>query len=112
MRLDLRRVMFFTNDVVGLARFYAETFDLAYVGDPADEGWIELDAGGARLAFHRGTPRRIGCKIVFYSSEIPEAHHELGDRGIKVGKIQSFGDISFFDFTDPAGNSVQVSSRP
>ena len=50
--MNLTREILFTNRVRVLAEFYTNTFNLQPIGELNDNG-IELQAGGALLAFHR-----------------------------------------------------------
>jgi len=107
------RLMLFTNDVPVLARYYVDTFGLSYLGDPEDTGWIEVDAGGVRLAFPGSMARKaLGGKIVFFADDVVETRQQLMERGIEVGAVQSFRKLAYCDFSDPAGNRVQISNRP
>jgi len=50
----LNRVIIFVGDVQKCARFYREVFGFAVASDDHDSTeWIDLDAGGCVLAFHK-----------------------------------------------------------
>jgi hypothetical protein len=50
--MDISRVILFTPDVGRLAGFYRTCFGLKEIGE-SDADWIELDAGGCGIAFHK-----------------------------------------------------------
>ena len=112
MKLDLKRIVVFTADVPGLARFYQDVIGLAVVG--REDGWIEFDAGGCRLALHHGKPvvGQRPPKLVFFAADVAAAKAMLQRRGASVlGPVKSTSTFDMCDGKDPDGNPFQISSR-
>lgn len=113
--MNLTRVIIFTDRVRVLVEFYATIFSLPLVGEINDE-WVELQAGGCLLAFHK-TSRKTqgkddtGLKLVFCPDDIEEERRRLIDLGVKMGLVKRFGDLSLCDGSDPDGNRFQFSTR-
>jgi catechol 2,3-dioxygenase-like lactoylglutathione lyase family enzyme len=107
----LSMVIFFGKDLPALARFYRDALGLAVIGDPEDEHWIELDAGGCRLALHRGKATGSGAKIVFGTRDLKSARKRLVAGGATVGETIASAGVQRCDFKDPAGNRCQLSTR-
>ena len=112
MKLELKRVVVFTADVAGLARFYGEVIGLAPLS--REEGWVEFDAGACRLALHAGKPR-LGNrppKLVFFATDVAAARALLKTRGaVDLGAVKSTASFDMCDGHDPDGNPFQISSR-
>ncbi len=113
-KMELSRVIIFTRDVKRLADFYTSHFDLQPIGE-AEDGWIELNAGGCNLAFHKTSVKTDGSdngiKFVFGSGDVASEKTRLEGLGIKMTKIFNFGKIQMCDGQDPDGNRFQISSR-
>ncbi len=111
----ITRVMLFVKDVPLVAAFYRDRLGLKLIGE-IDPKWVELDAGSCTIALHyakqplseRGEP---SGKIVFGVRDVPAGKALLEGRGVRMGKISTFGDISLCDGWDPEGNLFQISSR-
>lgn len=119
MLASLHRVIIFVGDVQKCAGFYRDVFELAMIPSDDPGGWQELDGGGCRLAFHkaRGTEGPTGGpgnphKIVFHCEDVAATRAELERRGVRMGKIITFGDLIFCDGADPEGHRFQISNRP
>lgn len=120
----LHRVIIFVADVQKCAAFYRDAFGFAAL--PSDEdptGWIELETGGCRLAFHksRGSGSATNArtrgrmnphKIVFFARDVAAARSALVARGAKMGKLYKSGSLSLCDGADPEGHVFQISNRP
>ena len=112
MKLDLKRIVVFTADVPGLARFYQDVIGLAVLG--REEGWVEFEAGACRLALHHGRPvvGQRPPKLVFFASDVAAAKAMLQRRGAAVlGPVKSTSAFDMCDGKDPDGNPFQISSR-
>jgi predicted enzyme related to lactoylglutathione lyase len=105
------RVIFFGKDLPALARFYRNALGLKVVDDTAPEEWIELDAGACRLALHRGKASASGAKLVFGARDVKDARARIIAAGADANELMSTRELTFCDFTDPAGNRFQVSNR-
>lgn len=113
MHLEIQRVIYFTENVEALSRFYRKVIGLEPIAG-GDGGWQEFKAGGCNIALHRGKPNpgARGPKIVFYSADVAASRAALIKRGASdLGKIISSDDLTLFDGKDPDGNLFQVSTR-
>jgi catechol 2,3-dioxygenase-like lactoylglutathione lyase family enzyme len=112
--LQLRRVIVFSENIERLAEFYEEKLGLT--PKAKEDDWIDYDAGGVRLALHRG---KAGAgdgpgatKLCFHAPDIQRAADELVARGVKLGKVRGTPPgLVLCDFKDPDGNVLQLSSR-
>ncbi|HVJ40431.1 MAG TPA: VOC family protein [Dongiaceae bacterium] len=113
MRLDLRRITFFTGNMAAMTAFYRDVIGLEIVTD--EPGWKDFAAGNCHISLHRGKPR-IGArapKIAFYAADIAAARAALVARGATTfGKVIAMGYFARCEATDPDGNAVSISSRP
>ena len=123
MLASMNRVIVFVGDVEKCAEFYQKLFDLTPIQSThALEEWLELDAGGCRLAFHKaygpdgpqdgptgdpGNPH----KIVFYAEDVPAMRQELVQRGARMEEVKQFGDVALCDDSDPEGHRFQICNR-
>ena len=122
MIATLNRIIVFVGDVQRCAGFYRDAFDLREIPGEDPSGWQELDAGPCRLAFHKahgpdgpidaptggpGNPH----KIVFFAEDVAAVRATLLDRGVEMGAIRTFGELTICDGSDPEGHRFQVSSR-
>jgi predicted enzyme related to lactoylglutathione lyase len=108
--------MLFVKDIETVAAFYELHFGLERVGEPED-GYLELDGGGVRLALHAakwcdGDNSDSPAKIVFESSNVHDAVAAFKKKGPKFGKIFEWKGFAFADTKDPENHPVQISSRP
>ena len=128
MPTPLNRIIIFVGNVEKCAAFYHDVFGFKAL--PSDDpGWIELDTGGCRLAFHKahGPKGAIDSptggaknphKIVFFAEDVAKTRDEIVARGIaagvkvKMGEIKKFGKLAFCDGRDPEGHVFQISNRP
>ena len=84
--------------------------------DSAEDGWLELDAGGCNLALHRATTTsrergRSPDKIVFAVADVHGAKTVFAKDGLKFGKVHEVNGFAFANARDPEGNPIQISSR-
>jgi len=115
MEFSIRRIILYVRDVPSLAAFYRDVLGLRIMGDPGDSGWVELDAGGVRLALHSGgAPRdwRNAPRIVFAAEDVAAARAMLIGRGAAMGRLKIFGALQLCDGKDLEGNIFQISNRP
>jgi catechol 2,3-dioxygenase-like lactoylglutathione lyase family enzyme len=108
MTLRITRVILFARDVPALLSFYRDVLGLRLRAQ--EEGWAEFDAGGCRLALHRGRPMKA-AKIVFGSRSVARDRAGLLRRGARMGPVRIFGRLRFSDGRDPEGNVFQISNR-
>jgi Glyoxalase/Bleomycin resistance protein/Dioxygenase superfamily len=103
------------RNVAGLAAFYQRHFGLEPIG-AAEDGWLELGAGGCNLVLHRATTPsrergRSPAKIVFAVTDVHAARQRLAANELKFGKVHEVGSFAFADARDREGNPIQISSR-
>jgi predicted enzyme related to lactoylglutathione lyase len=111
----ISRVILYVRDIPKVAAFYQAHFGLQPLPD-AEAGWLELDAprGGCRIALHQAAvsqKRGSEIKIVFAVKDIAKFVRERATFGLKFGVVHKAGSHDFANARDPAGNSIQVSSR-
>jgi hypothetical protein len=113
MDLALKRIIIFSADVPRLSAFYRDVIGLPVIG--TETGWVELDAGGCRIAIHAG-PSKVGQrppKLVFQATDVGTTRSNLILRGFKgLGAVKSTPVFDMCDGRDPDGNAIQISSRP
>ena len=111
MKLELRRVILFVDDMDVMTEFYEQNLGLKVL--TREPRWVDFDAGGTRLALHSGASNPGRTKICFYVPDVAKARQELIDRGVRMGKHQEPGpgEPHLCDGKDPEGNTFQLSSR-
>jgi catechol 2,3-dioxygenase-like lactoylglutathione lyase family enzyme len=115
MTAQISRIILFVRDVPAVAAFYQRHFGLKPIAS-AEDGWLELAAGGCNLALHRApkTSRERGrspAKIVFAIADVHAAKESFAKHGLKFGKVHEIDDFAFANARDPEGNPIQISSR-
>ena len=113
--MRIRSIMLFVKDIEKVAAFYERHFGLCRVGE-TEEGYLELDGGGVRLALHAakwsdGDNSESPAKIVFECEDVRAAVDDLTKNGLKFGKVFEWNGCAFADTKDPENNPVQISSR-
>ena len=109
--LRIKRVILFGRHIPSLVCFYRDVLGLPLLTDESDDGWAEFDAGGCRLALHRGRPAK-GAKVVFWSKSVARDRDRLVQRGAAMGPVRNLGRLHLCDGQDPEGNVFQLSNRP
>lgn len=110
--LAVRRIIIFTPNLRAMAHFYRDLIGLPVVGE--ERGWLDLDAGGCRLALHeaRFDGAEGPIKIAFFAPDVADARATLIARGVTgLGQVKAFGELRLCDGVDPDGNAVQLSNR-
>ncbi|WP_274533770.1 VOC family protein [Methylobacterium sp. Leaf106] len=113
VHLEIQRVIYFTENVEAMSRFYREVLGFEPIAG-GDGGWQEFKAGGCNIALHRGKPSAgaRGPKVVFYSTDVAASRAALLKRGASdLGKVISGDDLTLCDGRDPDGNPFQISTR-
>jgi catechol 2,3-dioxygenase-like lactoylglutathione lyase family enzyme len=109
------RIILYVKDLPKVAIFYQKHFGMKPL--PSDDaGWLELKspAGGCNIALHRAaTTQKSGAamKVVFGVPNVRQFMKEREAEGLKFGPVHDTGTFLFANVKDPAGNSVQISSR-
>ena len=116
LSLSLHRVITFTHQFEAMRNFYRDTFGMRIVSE--EDGWVELDSGGCRLAIHAagkgvtvGPDHEGPHKLVFYADDVAAARADLLARGVAMGPVHEFGALRFCDGSDPDANRFQISNR-
>jgi predicted enzyme related to lactoylglutathione lyase len=124
--MDLAQCRMVTDDVAGLAGFYARL-----LGAPAalNEYYVEIQAGPASVGFSRrrftehreadgcsgaGPDRRDGIILDFGVDDVDAEYPRIAALGVDLvlpPTLQPWGNRSMM-LRDPAGNLVNVFSRP
>ena len=122
MLAPMKRVVIFVGDVEKCAGFFRDLFDLEPIeSEDSPDVWLELDAGGCRLGFHKaygpegpidtptggpGNPH----KLVFYAEDVAAMREELVRRGAPMQEVETFDDLVVCDGWDPEGHRFQISN--
>jgi catechol 2,3-dioxygenase-like lactoylglutathione lyase family enzyme len=111
----ISRIILFVQDVPAVAAFYERHFGLKPIAS-AEDGWLELVAGGCNLALHRAPKTscergRSPARIVFAVADVHAARQSFAKDGLKFGKVHEVSDFAFANARDPEGNPIQISSR-
>ena len=124
--MELVQCRLVTDDVEGLAGFYARLLD---VPTAVNGYYVEIQAGPASVGFSRlrftehrepddgsrpGPDRRDGIILDFLVDDVDAEYTRIGALGVEwvmPPTTQPWGNRSMM-FRDPAGNLVNVLSRP
>ena len=121
--MELVQARFVTDDVPGLAGFYAR---LVRTTAALNDYYVEVPAGPVSVGFSRrrfteytgdlaGGPRGTGAFILDFQADDADAEYPriaaLGVEWVMPPTTQPWGNRSMV-FRDPAGNLVNVFSRP
>ena len=115
MAIPISRVILYVKDVAGVAAFYQQHFGMKPLPGN-EEGWIEMSSGkrGCNIALHKAASSQksgAAVKIVFGVSNVRKFKAEREADGLRFGPIHSPSEFEFANAKDPAGNSIQISSR-
>ena len=118
--MELRRAIIFVKDMRAMTAFYRDGLGLRPLSEGSSEGWVELDAGGARLALHAipaaiasgieitNPPQARGntpIKLVFHATDVAGARAHLVSHGAVMQEPSPSGRC---DGLDPEGNVFQI----
>ena len=115
MAIPVSRVILYVKDVASVAAFYQQHFGMKPLPGN-EEGWVELSSGkrGCNIALHKVTPGQksgAAMKVVFGVSNVRKFIAEREADGLPFSPIHNPGGFEFANAKDPAGNSIQISSR-
>jgi predicted enzyme related to lactoylglutathione lyase len=115
MAIPIVKMILYVKDTPKVAAFYQRHFGIIVLPNEA-EGWREMmgGAGGCNIALHQASSAQksgAAIKIVFGVADVRRFKGEREKDGLKFGPIHSTEDFEFANAKDPAGNSVQISSR-
>jgi hypothetical protein len=80
------------------------------------DGWLELASatGGCTIALHRASAAQksgAAMKLVFGVADVRAFKIAKEQDGLKLGVVHEVDGFEFSNAKDPAGNSIQISSR-
>jgi predicted enzyme related to lactoylglutathione lyase len=113
--LPIARIILYVRDIEKVAAFYQKHFELKPLGE-AEAGWLEIGSPdtGCSIALHQAAAsqkRGSEIKIVFGVKDVRKFKAEREAAGLKFGVVHKSERHEFANARDPAGNSIQVSSR-
>jgi len=111
----IARIILYVKDIPTVAAFYQRHFGMKPLPS-AEPGWLELKSAsvGCTIALHQAAKTQksgAAMKIVFGVADVPQFIKEREADGLKFGPVHSPGTFEFANTKDPAGNSIQISSR-
>ena len=115
MAIPIVRAILYVKNIPKVADFYQRHFGMCPL--PTNEkGWLEMTStpGGCTIALHQASAAQKSCaaiKLVFGVADVRKFKSEREQQGLKFGPIHFAGSFEFANAKDPAGNSVQISSR-
>jgi len=116
MIAPLGRVLLYVKDPAEIAAFYNRHFGFEIIETEGDR-IIELrpKEAGATLLLHRSSkaqkPGQSLVKLVFDVEDVPGVAERCKQAGLVFGLIHQVEGYAFANAKDPAGNSIQISSR-
>jgi hypothetical protein len=115
MPTPIARIILYVKDIPRVAFFYQQHFGLKPLPSRW-KGWLELTNGSysCNIALHQAAKTQksgAAMKIVFAVANVRKFKQEREAEGLKFGPIHEAGDFEFANAKDPAGNSIQISSR-
>jgi predicted enzyme related to lactoylglutathione lyase len=112
---QITRVILYVRDIPKVAAFYQRYFNMSALPG-ATENWLELavPAGGCTIALHKAAVSQksgAAMKIVFGVADVQSFKIAREKDGLKFGVVHKVDGLEFANAKDPAGNSIQISSR-
>ncbi|HEX4003288.1 MAG TPA: VOC family protein [Candidatus Acidoferrales bacterium] len=111
----IARVILYVRDIPKVAAFYQRFFDMRPLpGGTA--GWLELagPSGGCTIALHQAAVSQksgAAIKLVFGIEDVRAFKNAVEEKGLRFGVVHEVDGFAFSNAKDPAGNSIQISSR-
>jgi catechol 2,3-dioxygenase-like lactoylglutathione lyase family enzyme len=111
----ITRVILYVRDIPKVAAFYQRFFSLLPLPGGTD-GWLELasPAGGCTIALHQASVAQksgAAMKLVFGVDDVRAFKSAKEKQGLKFAVVHETDGFEFSNAKDPAGNSIQISSR-
>ena len=115
MSPSITRVILYVKDMAKVADFYQRHFGFRPLPS-ARKDWLELvsEVGGCAIALHQASVAQksgSAVKIVFGVADVRGFKQLKEAAGLKFGSIHVAEGFEFSNAKDPAGNSIQISSR-
>ena len=113
--VTVARVILYVRDIPKVAAFYAKYFGFRPL-DGVEEGWLELASpeGGCNIALHQAAvsqKRGSAIKLAFAVRDVRAFKAASEAAGLKFGVVHETASHAFSNARDPAGTSIQISSR-
>ena len=114
-RVAIARIILYVRDIPKVAAFYQRHFGFEALPG-AEAGWLELaaPAGDTTIALHQAAvsqKRGSEIKLVFAVRDVGSFRADRAADGLKFGVVHKALGHEFSNAKDPAGNSIQISSR-
>jgi predicted enzyme related to lactoylglutathione lyase len=115
MAIPIVRAILYVKNIPKVADFYQRHFGMTPLPS-YEKGWLEMTSkpGGCTIALHQASAAQksgAAIKLVFGVEDVRKFKSEREQQGLKFGPIHSTANFEFANAKDPAGNSVQISSR-
>ena len=114
--LSISRIILYVKDIKMVSEFYRKYFGFIPI-DGLENGWLELSPSngtGCYIALHKASKAQKSgseIKISFYVSDVDGFIEKHKGGELKFGTVHEFNGIKLSNGKDPAGNSIQISSR-
>lgn len=118
--MELGSTLIFAKDLARMTAFYRDGLGLRLLPERSEEGWVELDAGAARVVLH-AIPEHIAqgiqidsppkqrentpIKLIFRTPDVAQARAHLLEHGAVMFEPRAWGGC---DGLDPEGNVFQI----
>jgi catechol 2,3-dioxygenase-like lactoylglutathione lyase family enzyme len=111
----IARIILYVKDIPKVAAFYQRHFGMSPLPG-ATGGWLELSSpsGGCTIALHKAAVSQksgAAMKIVFAVPDVRAFKAAKAEEDLHFGAVHEAEGFEFANAKDPAGNSIQISSR-
>jgi predicted enzyme related to lactoylglutathione lyase len=111
----ITRVILYVKNVPKVAAFYERFFEMRPLPGGTDK-WVELAAAanGCAIALHKASVAQksgAAMKLVFGVADVRAFKNAKSQEGLRFGVVHEADGVEFSNTKDPAGNSIQISSR-
>ena len=112
---SIARVILYVKDMAKVAEFYRRHFGMQPLPTTRSD-WLELASGGGgcTIALHQAAVSQksgAAIKLVFGVADVRGFKQQRATAGLKFGVVHQADGFEFANAKDPAGNSIQISSR-
>lgn len=112
---QIARVILYVRDVPRICAFYESFFGMHPLPGATD-GWVELasSSGCCTVALHKAAATEkngAAMKLVFGVAHVRAFKSAKEKEDLKFGVVHEADGFEFSNAKDPAGNSIEVSSR-
>jgi len=111
----IARVILYVRDIAKVSAFYERHFGMTPIPS-TEKGWLELAtvSGDCTIALHQAAVSQksgAAMKLVFAVADVRAFKRARERDGLKFGVVHEAAGFEFANAKDPAGNSIQISSR-